>query len=183
MQDVRVYIEELSKAERQQHLDLSTPCEFRGTNSVECRGLLAVVLGTSVPRNTPWIHCCHACHDGRCSNYKHLYWGTAWENIEDAVEAGVRVPPGPRYGVDNGNYKLAPWRNVRGKREDWAFAAEIYDDFAKNGWNFLKHGYGWTFLANRYGLSQGPARTMIQRFREGWIPYDCEEWTKDFSVS
>ena len=29
---------------------------------------------------------CHACNNGKCSNPKHLYWGTASENRMDRVK-------------------------------------------------------------------------------------------------
>lgn len=169
-----------TKEERQAHLDLSTACEYRGTHSSECRALLAVVLNTTVPRGMN-IHCCHACHDGACSNWKHLYWGTAAENYEDAVAAGHSFQR-KQVGSSNGNYKLPPWRNVNKKKDEWAQAASIYDDFTKNGWSFSSRGRGRMFLVERYGLSVGPARKMTERFRAGWIPFDDPEWLEDFEI-
>lgn len=72
-----------SKIDRQKHLDLSESCHHRGTNSRECRGLLAYFLNTDVPMNRI-AHCCHACNNGECSNPRHLYWGTPGENNEDS---------------------------------------------------------------------------------------------------
>lgn len=167
-----------TKEERQAHLDLSSPCIFRGTNSTECRGLLAHALNTSVPRGR-FIHCCHACHDGRCSNWRHLYWGTAAENADDLLStgnSGLR----PQYGERNGAHKKAPWKNTNHKRDEWAWAADIYDDYIRHCWDWHKYGKGRLFLESKYGLSQGPARTMIKRFRLGWIPIEDPEWLEEF---
>lgn len=168
-----------TKEERQAHLDLSTPCVYRGTNSTECRGLLAHVMDTTIPRG--WgIHCCHACHDGRCSNWRHLYWGTASENLDDAIIVGALSLA--NLGAKNSQYKIAPWRNVNKKRDDWSWASDIYDDYIKNEWDWFKHGKGRLFLEKRYGLSPGPARSMIDKFRSGWVPYDDPEWLEDFKA-
>lgn len=168
-----------TKEERQAHLDLSTPCVYRGTNSTECRGLLAHALNTTVPRGIG-IHCCHACHDGRCSNWRHLYWGTAAENHADAVECGQITPPRPSFGNKNGNFGVPAWRNGNGKREDWSTASDIYDDFTKNGWSWSSWGRGREFMMSRYGIGQGPARLMIKRFKSGWVPIEDPEWLEEF---
>ena len=78
-----------SKENRQFHLDLNEECLIRGGTSDECRGVLAQYLNTNIPKGMK-IHLCHACHNGKCSNPKHLYWGTAGENIQDSglVELG-----------------------------------------------------------------------------------------------
>jgi hypothetical protein len=52
---------------RQGHLRLNEPCiERGGTYSVAC----------------------HACHNAKCSNPCHLYWGTPKENWQDGVASG-----------------------------------------------------------------------------------------------
>ncbi len=73
----------LSKEERQTHLDLSTECIEIGGNSPRFRGLLAHYLKTTIPSGIK-IQLCHACHNGKCSNPKHLYWGTHKENINES---------------------------------------------------------------------------------------------------
>lgn len=80
-----------SKKERQIHLRLKQECIEIGTNSIQCRALLAHHLKTTVPKGMK-ILCCHACNNAGCSNPNHLYWGTASENIYDAIESGARVP-------------------------------------------------------------------------------------------
>jgi len=78
---------------RMAHVDLSSPCFVIGTGSRECRGLLAYFLATTVPRRREAL-LCHACAEAACSNPRHLYWGTASENLKDAYAAGVRMPAG-----------------------------------------------------------------------------------------
>lgn len=68
-----------SREERRQHLRLDEPCCERGGNSTNHKGVLAEYLGTTIPKGR--ILLCHACHNGNCSNPRHLYWGTDKENI------------------------------------------------------------------------------------------------------
>lgn len=84
----------LSKEERQKHLELSEPCHERGGNSIMFRGLLAYYLNTTIPKGR--ILCCHACHNAKCSNPKHLYWGTDKENLEDSFLSGQRERAKPK---------------------------------------------------------------------------------------
>ncbi len=58
-----------------------------GGCSQEYRALLAHYLKTTIPKGMK-IYCCHACHNAKCSNIKHLYWGTASENLQDAFDNG-----------------------------------------------------------------------------------------------
>lgn len=74
----------LTKQERQRHLQLDVPCIERGADSQQCRGLLAHILDTTTP-TTKRINCCHACHNAKCNNPYHLYWGTSAENRQDAI--------------------------------------------------------------------------------------------------
>jgi len=82
----------LDKRERQNHLDLSEPCIERGGHktllSTQCKALLAHILDTTIPSGSK-IHCCHACNNDRCCNPKHLYWGTARENVDDGIQNGT----------------------------------------------------------------------------------------------
>ena len=78
------------KEERQDHLDLTDPCIERcgpakGGLSSYCKGLMAHLLDTTIPSGHK-IHICHACNNAKCSNPKHLYWGTAQENRLDQGE-------------------------------------------------------------------------------------------------
>ena len=75
-----------SREVRTQHLDLTEPCVERGGNSTVHRGVLAQYLNTNLPSK---VDLCHACHNDKCSNPKHLYWGTRKENIQDAKNNGT----------------------------------------------------------------------------------------------
>ena len=83
MKDIYDYIK-LTKKERQEHLDLDDYCIERGGGSTLCKGLLAHETHTTIP-NGHMILVCHACNNGKCSNPKHLYWGTPSENRMDRV--------------------------------------------------------------------------------------------------
>jgi NUMOD3 motif len=97
--DIYEYIK-LSKQERQKHLDLNENCIEIGSNSTQIRGHLALILKTTIPKGSK-IHCCHACNNQECSNYKHLYWGTAKENSEDFnCSSPKRVYKKPLYKND-----------------------------------------------------------------------------------
>lgn len=82
-----------TKEERQAHLDLNEQCIEIGGDSKKCQGLLAYFLKTTFP-TTRRIMICHACHNGKCSNVKHLYWGNMSENTKDSYKSGKRKPSG-----------------------------------------------------------------------------------------
>jgi hypothetical protein len=86
MQLIEEYIKQ-TKVERQLHIDLTDQCIERGGPakgglSSYCKGLIAHLLDTTIPSGHK-IHVCHACNNEKCSNPKHLYWGTAQENRLD----------------------------------------------------------------------------------------------------
>lgn len=77
-----------NREERRIHLDLTESCCERGGNSTNHKGVLAQYLNTTIPSGR--ILLCHACHNSKCSNPRHLYWGTDKENITiDAKENGT----------------------------------------------------------------------------------------------
>lgn len=87
--DLGEYIQ-LAREERRAHLDLHSPCDCRGGNSWEFRGLLAFYLKTTISCRNALM--CHACNNAGCSNPRHLYWGTNFENsVTDRKEAGTLV--------------------------------------------------------------------------------------------
>jgi len=83
---VEEYLQTL-QLERQKHLDLESDCVERGGNSTNHRGVLAEYLNTPIYGRPADL--CHACHNHKCSNPKHLYWGTRSENVYDSVAAGT----------------------------------------------------------------------------------------------
>ena len=90
-----IHIEEyikLPKPNRQHHIDLTEKCsEIGGSGSVEFKGLLAYYVGSTIPSHGLGhkIMLCHACGNAKCSNVKHLYWGTGKENVADSKEHGT----------------------------------------------------------------------------------------------
>ena len=91
MEPISTYIER-SQKERQKHLRLKQPCsEIGGSGSTEFKGLLAYHVKTTIPSHGIGhkILLCHACGNGRCSNVRHLYWGTSKENVADTKIHGT----------------------------------------------------------------------------------------------
>lgn len=103
MKNIEDYIK-LSQSERQAHLDLDAPCLERGGSSPNFRGLLADRLGTTIPSGKK-IYICHACHNGKCSNVAHLYWGTPSENWQDNINNGTGHNPHQRMLAKHGPEK------------------------------------------------------------------------------
>lgn len=88
-EDVNAYMAK-SRDERTSHLTLEESCIEIGGIHKEYRGMLAHFLRTTIPRGR-WIQLCHACNNSKCSNPKHLYWGTPKENYDDSVADGKRT--------------------------------------------------------------------------------------------
>lgn len=102
-----------SREERQAHLVLNEPCCERGGNSTNHKGVLAEFLGSTIPSGR--ILLCHACSNPKCSNPRHLYWGTDKENILiDSVAKGTHQSPWQRT-VDKYGYEEACRINSRSK--------------------------------------------------------------------
>lgn len=78
----------LSREEKRQHLDLSEPCIEIGGNSTQFRGVLSHHLKVTIPLGHKLV-LCHACHNGKCSNPRHMYYGSHRDNILDEQENGT----------------------------------------------------------------------------------------------
>jgi len=87
-EDIGEYIKK-TREERQSHLDLNENCIEIGGHSSTCfKGLLAYHLQTTIPTRNK-IVLCHACNNQKCSNVKHLYWGTYRDNYDDYIATGA----------------------------------------------------------------------------------------------
>ena len=89
MEDINEYINR-PYSERTSHLELETECREIGGNSTAFKGLLSHILGVTIP-NSSNILLGHKCHNGKCSNPNHLYYGTPKENIIDQKENGTFI--------------------------------------------------------------------------------------------
>ena len=105
--------------ERRLHLDLNEPCLERGGNSTNHKGVLAQYLNTNIPSGR--ILLCHACHNGKCSNPKHLYGGTDRDNMLDAKDNGTFKSPWDRM-VDKHGYEKAC--EINGSKSDPSIAGK-----------------------------------------------------------
>lgn len=114
MLDITEYIS-LSRDERRKHLVLTEPCCERGGNSTNHKGVLAQYLDTSIPSGR--ILLCHACNNGKCSNPRHLYWGTDKDNlaIDRAEQPGGWKSPWQRV-VEKYGYEEACKMQGRGNK-------------------------------------------------------------------
>lgn len=84
MEDIEIYIQK-DREERRSHLRLSEACIEIGGNSTAFKGLLAHFLRTTIAKRRT-IYLCHACHNPKCSNPLHLYWGTPIDNSIDSQD-------------------------------------------------------------------------------------------------
>lgn len=86
------------------------------TSVAKARLVLCEYLGINRAELTTDIHTCHACNDERCVNPLHLYFGSAFDNMQDVPteikqqaarrwDRGVRFiaiePSGTRYVADS----------------------------------------------------------------------------------
>jgi len=83
--DIKKYML-LSREERRNHLCLEESCIEIGGDSRLFRGLLAHYLQTTIGDRKTYV--CHACYNPKCSNPRHLYWGTPTDNVIDTKESG-----------------------------------------------------------------------------------------------
>ena len=101
-----------SRENRTAHLQLDEACIERGGNSTVHRGVLAQYLNTNLPSK---VDLCHACHNDKCSNPKHLYWGTRKENVNDMMVNGTWKSPW-ELSVEKYGYEEARKINGRGDK-------------------------------------------------------------------
>lgn len=110
MKDINEFIK-LPREDRRAHLNLEELCCERGGNSTNHKGVLAQYLDTTIPSGR--ILLCHACNNSKCSNPKHLYWGTDKENITEDNPNWKSVW---ERQVEKVGYEEACRRNARGDK-------------------------------------------------------------------
>jgi len=145
----------LPKEARQAHLDLASPCIERGGSSTQHRAILAYVLDTDIATG---VCCCHACSNGKCSNPKHLYWGTYKENSLDALADGNPTPWDrmvKKYGKEGAleKLKLLRFNSITARRA----ASKLTDDQVRH-LRSLPVKYG---MASEWGRIFGVGRHVI----------------------
>lgn len=114
MIDIKEFITR-SREDRRSHLKLNEPCLERGGNSTIHKGVLAEYMNTTIPSGR--ILLCHACHNSKCSNPRHLYWGTDKDNlaIDRQQQPGGHKNPWERM-VEKYGYEGACRMNARGNK-------------------------------------------------------------------
>lgn len=169
--------------ERKKHLDLATPCLDIGASSGGNRALLAMHLNTScesLGMKTGFL--CHACHNAKCSNVLHLYWGSSRENTQDRLsnlpDLQLRVKEtvidkyGPDYYKRLGSKGHKGWKT--GKPAS-ALPESIVNDrlrlLEESKINIYK--YGWvTEVAVLWGVSHAQVRRFFNTYWNGPAPYN-----------
>ena len=172
-EDINEYIKK-TKEERQSHLDLSSSCIEIGTNSYQCRALLAHTLRTILPKGRK-ILLCHACNNDKCSNTKHLYWGTSSENRRDAMDCGACKTP-YQYMVEcHGEEKANDMQRIR---------ATIGGLGNKNITKSLKHRNALSASLKGHPSLKGRKRiTPINEIIEMVEEFGAEETAKKLNIT
>lgn len=89
MKVVEQFVAETPREERKALLKLDEPCHERGLKySTQLIALVAYHYNTTFPENGNKLVVCHGCHNSKCSNPNHMYWGTKGDNKLDDYEIG-----------------------------------------------------------------------------------------------
>ena len=178
MKKIEEYIQ-LSKNDRQSHIDLRDPCHIRGGDSIQFRGLLAYYLNTDIPKARIAI-CCHACHNANCSNPKHLYWGTVSENRLDFLStcSDEYIKNIKNKGSHNHNYRKLPWLNASALPNSWIYADIVYDYIQNNidDSGKLRWGTGASVIHKKFNIPYGTAKCIVVKVKGGWNPREDKDW-------
>lgn len=141
-----------SREYRTKHIDLEDSCIFiGGTGSQEFRGLMAHYLKTTIPLRK--VAClCHACSNHKCSNPKHLYWGTESENRRDSIRHERGMP----WSVDVSE-------SIR-KKKKVGFQAipveryiEVFNEIDTSQWGWVQEA------SNKLGVTHTQVRRVFDR--------------------
>lgn len=164
MRKVEDLLTSTTREERRAHLRLELPCDLRGGTSVAFRGLLAHALNTTIPVSKE-VFLCHACNNGGCSNWQHLYWGTRKDNGRDYRESPGWISTWQKtvakHGEDNARQlvsKAGKSKNSYGggtpySLERFVEMKNIIDSFTKTR--------GWK---QKCSLQLGISHTQLNRF-------------------
>jgi len=172
----------LPQDKRQIHLDLTDDCLEIGAGSKENRALLAIHLNTTchyLGKKTGYL--CHACHNSKCSNVKHLYWGSAKENAQDKYndqpDLGVKIKQIniERHGEDHysriGALGHLSWKS--GKPASTLSQQEVdrrVNLLLESGVNLNQ--YGWVQkTAQIWEVSHAQVRRFFKSYWSGPTPY------------
>lgn len=153
MLKIEEYIQ-LSLVDRQAHLRLDESCSEIGGDSREFRGLLSYFVGCTIPSGIRNIHLCHACNNAKCSNVRHLYWGTSKENCADTIKAGRHVGTlGKKLKYPKRKYSARPKQQLSENR--WLEICAVLESTPRN--------YGWVQqAANKLNVSH----TQVRRYEQ-----------------
>lgn len=155
------------RSERKSHLRLDEPCIEIGGWSQDFRGLLAYFLKTTMPKGRI-ANLCHGCLNDKCSNVKHLYWGTNRDNQLDEIEGGRYVTPAEhvknKYGEEyfKNLVRTAGTKN-KGKKHYSAEKIKLYTEVINS---YDKSEWGWV---NKAAKQLNVTHTTIRRFIKSYI--------------
>lgn len=162
MQQIEAYMQR-SREERRSHLRLSEPCDVRGGDSKQFKGLLAHYLDTTIPRGHQ-VYLCHACNNSGCSKVTHLYWGTPADNVQDSKEFGtwssIYDRTVKKYGEEYANQvRRASLEKSRYKNP--GYTQEQIDEYSKTIVACNPEKRGWV---SRSAKALGISHTQVRRF-------------------
>jgi hypothetical protein len=172
----------LPLTDRQSHLDLSESCVEIGAQSKQNRALLAMYLNTTchaLGKKTGYL--CHACHNGGCSNVKHLYWGTAKENTKDLYDdkpdhaKNIALLKKQKYGEDY--FKKLGAKGKLGWKTNTP-ASKLTEHEVKRRLDLIAeanidlNAWGWVAkVADLWGMSHTQVRRFFESYWNGPAPY------------
>lgn len=158
----------LNQNERQKHLKLDESCIERGGISTNFKGVLAQYLNTTIPFRKR-ILLCHACNNEKCSNPKHLYWGTDSENVIDAYKNGAKniwERTIEKYGDKKAREITS--KNSKGKSFPNHMTEEEIENRIKSISDIDLTKWGWiSKVSKRWNVSHTQVRRFFDKYYKG----------------